>query len=28
MNLDPEVAHKIQRSVDKTVSEFMGITLR
>ena len=28
MNLDPEVAHKIQMSVDKTVSEFMGITLK
>ena len=28
MNLDPEVALKIQRSVDKTVSEFMDITLR
>jgi hypothetical protein len=28
MNLDPEVALKIQMSVDKTVSEFMGITLK
>ena len=28
MNLDPEVAHKIQMSVDKTVSEFLGITLK
>ena len=28
MSLDPEVAHKIQMSVDKTVSEFMGITLK
>ena len=28
MNLDPEVAHKIQMSVDKTVSEFMGIILK
>ena len=28
MNLDPEVALKIQRSVDETVSDFMGVTLR
>lgn len=28
MDLDPEVALKIQMSVDKTVSEFMGITLK
>ena len=28
MGLDPEVALKIQTSVDKTVSEFMGITLK
>ncbi len=28
MGLDPEVALKIQMSVDKTVSEFMGITLK
>lgn len=28
MDLDPEVALKIQTSVDKTVSEFMGITLK
>jgi hypothetical protein len=28
MGLDPEVALKIQMSADKTVSEFMGITLK